>query len=118
MAKVNAAPKSKQPVKPKREQSMVTVVTAPKPATSAYSMQRKIEELEDRVETCEAVVEHNFGETLGQLITERTRAIERQHRHTDNKTMEAICYVGIGLLLLTAVLINSFRSSRYEYCTD
>lgn len=100
----------------KNEKSIVTVVTAPDKAT--YSMRRKVEELEDRVATCEAVMENNFGETLGQLITERTRAIERQQHRYDNNTLEAVFYVGVGLLLLIAVVVNSSRSSRYHYSVE
>ncbi len=109
---------TKKPAKTKRkaEESIVTVVSAPDKAT--YSMRRKIAELEDRVATCEEVVEHNFGETLGQLISERSRAIERHTQHHDNRTLEAVFYVGIGLLLFIGIIINNSRSERYKYCAE
>lgn len=118
MAKASTSGTAKPKPKSQREKSIVTVVTAPKQGSTAYTLQRRIDELEDRVATCEAAVEHNFGETLGQLITERTRAIERQKQHYDNKTLEAVFYVGVGLLLFIGIIINNSRSERYQYSPD
>lgn len=116
MAKATSTTAPSPKAKSRREPSIVTVVSQPKPEKALYTMQRKMEELEDRVATCELVLENDFSENLGELIRQRSNAIARseQVRSTNNGIIEAVFYGGLAVLVIVSVLLT-WNTDKPEY---
>lgn len=122
MAKTDTNTSGQKKAKPRPEKSIapthVTVISKPA-SVSMYTMQRKMEEIEDRVATCELVMENDFSDHLGRLIDQRTRAMERSEQGRSNNTMEALLYIGIGVVLLISVLANlNSDTPRHRYVVN
>lgn len=84
-----------------------------------YTTSRKIQELEDRISTCETVLENDFSEQLGLLIERRTEAMAKIEQYQDrierNKRYMGYTFAFAGVLIIASIIVNTISTPQFRY---